>query len=486
MLRFFSTLLLAAALAAAQSTQQKRRAAPEEPEDAPRESIDSALKRFAEVFAKIEAHHAEPINPAQAIYGGAIPGMLRRLDPHTVFFDPMQFEQLKELEKSTRKGFGSVVSILPGRVIVLQALPGTPSAKAGMTPGDEIFAINGYRLDRLDLDQLVQLLTEARQRQVLVDVRRPGNARTLQLLLTPEDVDSPSVDRAFLLQPNIGYVRATSFDVQTGKQIREAIETLGGASLRGLVLDLRNNPGGVLNAAVETASLFLKPGETILSVRGRSVEGSEAKVPAGAAPYTFPMVVLIDGKSASASEIVAGALEDNKRAIIVGEQSFGKGLVQSVYPLSQSTGLALTTAFYYTPAGRSIQKPLPGQLKAATVGGMGGITPGQIVTPEPMTRLRGVIEATGSFPAFATATIQRGRTIVPSFEVTDALLDDFQAYLSERNIRPGIAEWSKEREWIRSRLKQEIFNQALGIAKGDEVEAARDPIVRAAVAALGL
>jgi carboxyl-terminal processing protease len=178
--------------------------------------LEPELKKFADVFARVEANAAEPVDSRQAIFGGAIPGMLRRLDPHSVFLDPDQYEQLKQMEKSERKGFGSVVSVLPGRVIILQTVAGTPSAKAGLSPGDEILAINNIPLNRLEFDQLIQLLTEARQHQVKLDVRRPGNARMLQFVLTPELVDSPSVDRAFMLRPSVAYVRVASFDPQTG------------------------------------------------------------------------------------------------------------------------------------------------------------------------------------------------------------------------------------------------------------------------------
>jgi carboxyl-terminal processing protease len=222
-----------------------------------------------------------------------------------------------------------------------------------------------------------------------------------------------------------------------------------------------------------------------LSVRGRAVQGSEATVPDAAAPYSFPLTVLINSKSASGSEIVAGALEDHKRATLIGEQSFGKGLVQSVFPLSQGTGMALTTAFYYTPSGRSIQRKLVGQLEKTTADAGGGIKPGYLVYPEAVTQFRVALEGTGAFPTFATEFLQRGRNVTADFEVSNQLLDDLQQFLSQRNIRPGLAEWSKEREWIRDRLKQEIFNQALGVEKGDEVEAHRDPVVIKALELLG-
>ncbi len=447
------------------------------------ESLDRALKRFVEVFATVRENAADPVNSQQAVYEGAVPGMLRRLDPHSVFLDTDHFEQLKELEKSTRKGFGSIVSLLPGRVIVLQTLPGTPSAKSGLSPGDEIVAINNIPLARLEIEQLVQLLTEARQHQIKIDVRRQGNARLLPLILTPEDVESSSVDRAFLLKPGIAYVRVTSFETETAKQIQDALEKLGGSNLKGLVLDLRNNPGGVLGAAVETASLFLPAGSKIVSVKGRSVQDETATVPAEAKPYTFAMAIVINGKTASASEIVSGAVQDLKRGTIVGERSYGKGLVQSVYPLSSGAGLALTTAYYYTPSGRSIQRPLQGQLEQTTANQVGGIKPDQVTGAEPMTRLRGFLDATGSFTTFATDWLQRTKPeIEPGFQASNGLLDEFQSWLSSRNVRPGLNEWSVDREWIRSRLSQETLNLTLGVAAGDEIELKRDPAVQAALA----
>src|SRR5215469_7754620 len=243
------------------------------------------LKTFTRVLAITQEQAASAVSTENAIYQGAIPGMLRRLDPHSVFFDPAQFEQLKEMEKSERKGFGSILSVLPGRVIVLQATPGTPSAKAGLSPGDEILAVNNIALARLDFDQLIGFLGEARQHQALLDVRRPGNARMLQFVLNPELVDAPSVDRAFFLRPGIGDIRVSSFDPQTAKQLKQAIEQLGGEKLKGLVFDFRNNPGGVVQTALECASYFLKPEQRILSVKGRSIQDQDVDVPKTATPY---------------------------------------------------------------------------------------------------------------------------------------------------------------------------------------------------------
>src|SRR5438552_4649003 len=326
--------------------------------------VEAALKRFAQVLAIVKQEAADPVNTEQAIYQGAIPSMLRRLDPHSIYFDPQQYEQLKEMEKSERKGFGTIVSLLPGRVIVLQAMAETPSAKAGLQSDDEIIAVNNIELARLEFEQIIGFLGEARQHQAQLVVRRPGNARLLPFVLDPELMDAPSVDRAFMLQPGIGYIRVNAFDPQTAKQLKETIEKLGGDKLKGLVLDLRENLGGVVQTALESAAYFLKPGQKLLSVKGRSVEGQDVDVPKTATPYGFQMAVLVNAKTASAAEIVAGALQDHDRAVIIGEPSYGKGLVQNVFTLTGSTALALTTAFYYTPSGRSIQKPLlTGQLE---------------------------------------------------------------------------------------------------------------------------
>ncbi|MBI3681406.1 MAG: S41 family peptidase [Acidobacteria bacterium] len=462
--------------------------------------LDALMKRLIGVFTTAEREAADPVSPDQAIYQGAIPGMLRGLDPHSIFFDAAQFEQLKELEKSTRKGFGSVVSVLPGRVIFLQTLPGTPSARSGISAGDEILVMNGIPLAGLEMDQLVELLSQSRQQQARLDVRRPGNARLLTFVLTPEEVAAPAVDRAFLLRPDAGYVRIANFETETGPQLQKAIDLLGGDNLKALVIDLRNNPGGVLPAALDVSSLFLPPGTRLLTIRGRSKEPEEVTVAGKAKPYSFPIGVLINGKSASAAEIVAGAIQDHDRGAILGEPSFGKGLVQSVYPLSSGAGLALTTAYYYTPSGRSIQRPLEGgQLDRATPGtpqeyktakgrvvrGGGGIQPDEMVYPEPVTPFRAVMEGSGILTTYATQFTLKNK-VDDQFEVSPSLLNDLQVFLSESKIRPSLAEWSREREWISSRLKQEIFNQALGVEKGDEVEMRRDPVVRRALGLLGI
>ena len=462
------------------------------------DDLDLRMKSVMSAYALVEQNAADPISSEQIFYQGAIPGLLRTLDPHSIFFDPGNYEQVKRMESSTQKGFGSVVSLLPGRVIILQTTPGTPSQKAGLAPGDDIVAVNGYDISRLDVDQITELLSQSRQQQAQLEIRRPGAARIMHFTLTPEELQAPSVERAFMLREGLGYIRVASFDEKTGGEIKDAIEKLGGAKLKGLVIDLRNNPGGVVTAALETASLFLQPGQKIFSIRGRNVPERSEVVPPNATPYLFKMAVLVNSKTASAAEIVTGALQDHDRATVLGEPSYGKGLVQNVFPLSQGTGLALTIALYYTPSGRSIQKPLDAayELGEATahvnkqsefhtdsgraVTGGGGIQPDIVVYPPEMDRLRMVLDASGSFPSFATEYLQKNK-VTESFEVSPQLLDEFHAWLAARNIQPGIKDWIPAQEFVVNRLKTEIFNQAFGVEKGDEVEAQRDPVIQKAI-----
>jgi carboxyl-terminal processing protease len=429
--------------------------------------------------------------------------MLRQLDPHTQFFEPSQFQQLKNMEQSEQKGFGSIVSVLPGQVIFLQIFPGTPTSKAGIQPGDELVAINNIGISSLEPEQIIELLTEARQQKITTYIRRQGDAKLIPIVLTPELVDTPSVDRAYMLAPGIGFIRVTSWDVLTYKQLRDALDKLNAPSLRGLVLDLRNNPGGIVKAALDGAALFLKPGERILTAKSRTGVVESADVPKNAQPLSCKLAVIVNGKTASASEILTGALQDHDRAIVVGETSYGKGLVQSVLPLSEGAGLAITTAFYYTPSGRSIQHPLKDSALSQTFGGTpqsslptyrtdngrivtggGGIHPDIPVEPAGLTRLESVIDASGSATSFASEYIAAHSPIPDSFAITPAIVDDFKVYLAARRIQPTVGEWSQERNWISDRLQEEIITQVKGVAAGDELAARRDPQIQAALHAL--
>lgn len=508
--RRLSTSLVAILFATCLFSQQlSDKAEPPKPQGNPATAgtpgeLAPLVKQFIDVFNTVQAESADRTDVDKLIYGGAIPSMLRPLDPHTQFFDPGQFDQLRQMESSEQKGFGSIVSVLPGRVIFLQTLPGTPSNKAGIQAGDELVAIGSVMIQKLDPDQIVQLLTQARQQKISVLIRREGSPRPLQFMLEPEMVDAPSVDRAFLLAPKIGFIRIAGWEPQTAKLFRDAVEKLGGNGLTGLVIDLRNNPGGVVTAALDMGAVFLKPGQKILTAKGRATAVQTADVPPNAKPYTFRAAILINAKTASASEIFAGAMQDHDRARIVGETSYGKGLVQTVLPLSSGAGMAITTAFYYTPSGRSIQHPLrdsalsgtfSSDVKAKdrpafktdsgrTVYGGGGIQPDIQVASEGLNRLEQVLTASGAITSYATQYLSQHSPLPENFDPGAAVLDDFKVFLSSRNIQPGVPEWSAERGWLVAHLKEEIVTQAQGVAKGDEVQAQTDPQVQAALRAI--
>lgn len=503
-LRLIGGFLLAMSLLA-QTPPQIHKADPKPPlqQVDPDKDLAPQLRKFVEVFNAVEGQSADKPSPDKMIYEGAIPSMLRQLDPHTQFFEPSQFEQLKNMEQSEQKGFGSIVSVLPGQVIFLQIFPGTPTSKAGIQPGDELVAINGIGISSLEPEQIIELLTQARQQRITAYIRRQGDAKLIPITLTPELMDTPSVDRVYMLASGVGYIRIASWDVTTYKELKDALDKLNAPSLQGLVIDLRNNPGGIVKSALDVAALFLNPGERILTAKSRTGVVESADVPKSAQPLHCKLAVIVNGKTASASEIFAGALQDHDRAVIVGETSYGKGLVQSVMPLSNGAGLAITTAFYYTPSGRSIQHPLKDSALSQTFGGTpesslpkyktdhgrvvtggGGIHPDIRVSPTGLTPLEAVIDASGAATSFASEYIKSHSPVPGDFTVTPAIVDDFKVYLAARRIQPTVGEWSEERSWVSQRLREEITTQTKGVAAGDELAARRDPQIQAALHAV--
>lgn len=471
---------------------------------APATELEPDVKRFIEAYNALEKYLADPItDPEPAFYQGAIPSMVRTLDPHSAFLDSEQYASLKHMQTSTETGFGSVLQLVPGRVVVLQTLEGSPMARAGLGPGDEIVAVNNFSLTELDINQLASVLGQSRRSKAELLVRRAGFARLIPVTLVPAELADPSVQRKFFLKPGIAYIKVVNFDVHTAEELATVIDGMGGHQLKGLVLDMRDNPGGVVEAAVRIASFFLKPEQRILWIQGRDGPQEEVKVPEGFEPYQFPVAVLINGRTASAAELVSGALQDHDRAAIIGEPSFGKGLVQSVFELSEGNALAITTAQYLTPSGRSIQRNLgdcriyqfvhcedekqdpPKEFKTdagRVVAEKGGIQPDQLVFPRGLTnRLEAVMEASNSFLDFAQPYVREHPGISEDFQVSPRMLDEFQLFLSERRIQPGLSEWTSAADYVRERLQQEVFNLTLGVAKGDEVEARRDPPIQAAL-----
>ncbi|HUJ74253.1 MAG TPA: S41 family peptidase, partial [bacterium] len=341
--------------------------------------------QVARVYAALEGSYLDHVDADRTLLDGAIRQALAQLDPFSSFFDRDQFRQLQEQQRGQALGFGSILYVQPGRVLVISAAQGSPSARAGMAPGDEIVAVNGTRIAGLDLQSVVSVLQDARSGPVKLGILHPGRVVSEDVNLRPAEVQLPTVDKAFVLEPSIGYVHLTSFESKTPDEVSQALERLekgenpegpsstpnpapaqekasppdvqtgSGPGLRGLILDLRNNHGGLVDAALGTASLFLPPGLSVLTIRGRMQPPqtvTTADLPKSYHTYRGPLVVLVNGETASAAEVVAAALEEHDRAVIAGEPTYGKGVVQNVIPLSDAMGLALTTAQYFTPSGR--------------------------------------------------------------------------------------------------------------------------------------
>lgn len=312
------------------------------------------LRNFAEVFERIRSSYVEEVDD-ETLFSYAINGMLTALDPHSAYLQPEDFSDLRENTSGKFGGLGLEVGEQDGLVLVITPIDDSPARKAGIEAGDLIVSLDGQPVMGMSLNDAIEKMRGEVGSPITIEVRRQNEPNLLTFKLVRDEIKVASV-RSQLLSDNIGYVRLTQFQENTGADLKKILtQWRDGKQVKGLVLDLRNNPGGVLDAAVEVCDSFLADG-LIVYTKGRiasaemSYSASSATVAAG-----LPLVVLINGGSASASEIVAGALQDHKRAVILGTQSFGKGSVQSVLPLANDKGVKITTARYFTPSGRSIQ-----------------------------------------------------------------------------------------------------------------------------------
>ncbi|HYZ31645.1 MAG TPA: S41 family peptidase [Crenalkalicoccus sp.] len=314
------------------------------------------LNLFGDVFERVRAEYVEPINDREAIEN-AINGMLTGLDPHSSYLNQRSYRDMQVQTRGEFGGLGIEVTQENGYIKVISPIDDTPAARAGIKPGDLITTLNGQSVQGLSLQEAVEQMRGERGTTIKLTIRREGADRPLELSLV-RDVIRPQVVRFRMEQGDIGYIRLSSFNEQSDAALRRAISTLRGQAqggLRGIVLDLRNNPGGLLDQAVQVSDDFLDQGE-IVSTRARRPEDSQRwNAKPGDIAQGIPLVVLINGGSASASEIVAGALQDHRRAIVLGTKSFGKGSVQTVMPIPGNGAIRLTTARYFTPSGRSIQ-----------------------------------------------------------------------------------------------------------------------------------
>ncbi|MFH1490082.1 MAG: S41 family peptidase, partial [Pseudomonadota bacterium] len=303
---------------------------------------------------QIEKNYVEPRDAKDLIYG-AIKGMVQSLDPHSSFMTKEEHQELLIETKGSFSGVGIEISHRDNVIIVVSPIEGTPAYEAGLKTGDKIVKIDDKSTMDMTMQDAVKHIRGPKGSKVKLTIMREGEEKPLEFSITRDVIPLKSV-RSYLLSPDIGYVRVSTFQGSTDKDLAAALKKLEkGRKLKGLVLDMRNNPGGLLSQAIEVADLFLDSG-LIVSTRGRdSSQDIQVSAKKNKEEQSYPIIMLVNGGSASASEIVAGALQDNKRALILGTKTFGKGSVQTILPLSDGSGLRLTTARYYTPSGRSIQ-----------------------------------------------------------------------------------------------------------------------------------
>lgn len=476
---------------------------------------------FTAALAAVEQEYVEPLESDKLVYG-AIGGMLRTLDPHSSFLDPRQYAQMRERQQGQYFGIGISIVSLSGDVTVASVFESSPAHRAGIRRGDVIARIKGQDAKGWTNEQAVAELKGPKGTTVQFDVRRPGYEDLIAFTVERDQVDIPTVRAAFMMDDGVGYVRLQDFSETSNDELSEALEKLQRAGMRRLLLDLRDNPGGPLDQAIAVSNQFLPRGDMIVYTRGRTPNSDQDFHGEEHGRYQdVPLIVLVNRNSASASEIVSGAMQDHDRGLVVGETTFGKALVQSVYRISNQAGLALTTGRYYTPSGRLIQRPWdgsfdeyltyslrqqkaplehdPADLKYTDGGrkvyGGGGVEPDHFF-PGPVegfdpTRFGRMLMARGLFVGFAErykaqgdsrpGSVSSREALAPGFQVTDAMLAEFKQFVIDERVRMDEDAFAKDEAFIRAMIRYEIDVDLFGTETARRHLLEVDPQARFAV-----
>ena len=502
-------------------------------EPATQSSSNEFLTNFTEALDVIQQMYVDKVGPDKLVYS-AIKGMLRVLDPHSSFFEAREFSRLREEQHS--KYFGLGIRVRPllrerGRVVIVEPPAiGSPAERKGLRAGDVITRIEGESIDDWTSEEVVNHLRGPRGTTVNITIERPGIRDPLQFKVDRDEIPYITVPYAFEIKPGIGYIKIDRFSETTADELHSKLKDLEASRLSGLILDLRDNPGGLLNQAIEVSSFFLPRESLIVSTKGRAGGSAKSYPASGMEKIQIPLVILINRHSASASEIVAGALQDHDRALIVGETSFGKGLVQSVYTLDNDTGMALTTAKYYTPSGRLIQRDYststfeyyymndlgmaasenntPRETRHTDNGrkvlGGGGITPDVLTPMRELNRFEALLTSkdiffqytrrlmSGQVPAASNfqlpirndeveARAEKNPKSVPNLEITEAILADFEEFLRSRRIDFTDEDILNNVDFIKRRIRQEVYTSSFGLQEGFKVAVQGDTQVSKAL-----
>jgi len=490
-------------------------------------ALDRLSRDYVGAIELIRERYVEEVE-YEALTTTAIQGMLRSLDPHSNYYDRKSFEEMRMEQRSQYYGIGASIQGRHRGVYIIETFKDTPAALAGLRYGDQIINIDGKSTETWNSDQVRDNLRGELGTEVKVTVRRAG-AEPVTVTLERAAVDLPSISGYYAVKPGLGYVALSrGFHSTTSDELTSAISALKSQGMTSLLLDLRGNPGGFLDQAIRVADKFLQRGQTILSVRGRGRGGEKNWDAESGMPETFPMVVLIDDSSASASEIVAGAIQDHDRGLVIGEPSFGKGLVQTIYPLSGGAGLTLTTARYYTPSGRLIQRdysngssyeyhfrrtangtdppqPPHNDMRRTDTGravyGGGGIEPDIKVETPTVSNTQATIWTTGLF--MFVRDLMAGRVAVAANFKRDAIEFDHQPQPNEFVINDQIMKAYREFmvdfltknqdggltmkavdenfEWSRQKIREEVLTAAYGVDTQRRMTAELDPQLQRAI-----
>jgi len=464
--------------------------------------LQDSVKNFTTVLSVVEHNYAEPVDVDKAIYDGAIPGMLRTLDPHSNFFDPREWSKFREEQAGKYYGVGMTVAQRENQTVVVEVFVGTPAFKGGIRPGDVVLKVDNKSCEGLTTNDVADMLRGARGTTVHISLGREGWAQPIEITVVRDEIPRPAVEYATMVKPGIGYVRVSSFNETTDADLEEALNQLDYQKLDGLILDLRNNGGGLLNQAVGMADIFLDKNELVVSHHGRQSPERRYYAVHGNQGIDVPLVILVNSQTASASEIVSGAVQDHDRGLIVGETTFGKGLVQTQIPLSEDTAMLLTTARYYTPSNRLIQRdyknvslydyhynpqpPKEPEVKLTDTGrkvyGGGGITPDEIVPAAKLNDFEQLLMARGIFYPFPQSVGDFDRyylstkpDVTKNFVADDAVLDQFRKYLDQEHIKYTNADIQDNLPWLKWEIKREIFTSVFGLNEGFKIALQNDP-----------
>jgi len=473
---------------------------------------------FTAALTAIETTYVDKTEPERLVYS-AIAGMLQTLDPHSSFMDPRTYLQLRERQAGQYFGLGLSIVVIDGDITVVNLFEGSPAYKTGIRRGDIIARIEGEDAKGWTSEQAVRRLKGPKGTTVHVSIRRRGYGQLIELDVVRDEINIPSIPAYFPIDRETGYVRLQDFAENTGRDFNRALRELSASGMRRLLLDLRGNSGGPLDQAIRVANEFLPPGLMIVYTRGRIPNADQDYYASEKSEFTdLPLVVLVNRNSASASEIVAGAIQDHDRGLIVGETTFGKALVQSVYRVSDGAGLALTTARYYTPSKRLIQRPWDGtfdeyltyilkdqdpnhqhpaeNLRYTDAGRKvysgGGIEPDRRLDGPiegfATTRFGRMLYARQAFSAYAEQFGAEGdmrmasraghiKAVRRSFVVDDAMLKDFRAFLESDKVRVKIDEdaFTRDVQFIRAMIHYDIDLALFGVSEARRNLVAADP-----------